>query len=80
MSAKSVKLHLSKYGLKSKEPQKIEGALVLGLKVFKLNGKLYWKIYKKPLDSDEPTTKRHLFSYGGKVIGHFPVCGWLRPS
>ncbi|KAI0985745.1 hypothetical protein GJ496_011070 [Pomphorhynchus laevis] len=35
MSAKSVKLHLSKYGLKSKEPQKIDAVRVIGLKSLK---------------------------------------------
>ncbi|KAI0977712.1 hypothetical protein GJ496_005711 [Pomphorhynchus laevis] len=77
MSAKSVKLYLSKYGLESKVPRKIDGAQVLGLNVFKMNGKLNWKRDNKPLDSDVPTTKRQLFSFCGKVIGHFPVCGWL---
>ncbi|KAI0983140.1 hypothetical protein GJ496_005970 [Pomphorhynchus laevis] len=63
MSAKSVKLHLSKYGLESKDPHKIDDARVLGLKVYKMHGKLYWKRDNKPLNSDVPTTKRHLFSF-----------------
>ncbi|KAI0978082.1 hypothetical protein GJ496_011972 [Pomphorhynchus laevis] len=34
----------------------------------------------KPLDSEVPIIKRQLFSFCRKVIGHFPVCRWLRPS
>ncbi|KAI0981173.1 hypothetical protein GJ496_011194 [Pomphorhynchus laevis] len=44
------------------------------------DGELYWKRDNKPLDSDVQTTKRQLFSFCTKVIGHFPVCGLLRPS
>ncbi|KAI0978015.1 hypothetical protein GJ496_001777 [Pomphorhynchus laevis] len=43
-------------------------------------GSYIWKRDNKPLDSDVSTTKRQLFSFCGKGIGHFPVCGWLRPS
>ena len=79
VSASQVREHLAKYGLVTKEPESIRDARVLGLRVKKSNsGKLGWS-RDNSLDHDiDSLTKRKLFSLCGKLVGHYPVGGWLR--
>ncbi|XP_067944958.1 uncharacterized protein [Watersipora subatra] len=74
-----VRSHLLKFGLVTKEPVDLREARVLGLRVtISKKGICTWQ-----RDSAVPTvesirTKRDLFSACGKLIGHYPVAGWLR--
>lgn len=74
-----VKTHLEEYGLITKDPVSLNDARVLGLRVSRnAQGVKVWK-----RDSELPVirdhlTKRELFSVFGKLVGHYPVAGWLR--
>ena len=71
--------HLSNYGLKCKAPESVvNGARVLGLRVWRERGKLLWKRDNDLEEVHTKLTRRVVFSYCGKIIGHYPVCGWLR--
>ena len=71
--------HLSNYGLKCKVPKSVvNGAQVLGLRVWGERGKLLWKRDNDLEEVPTKLTRRMVFSYCGKAIGHYPVCGWLR--
>lgn len=70
---------LNKFGLDAKPPEGLSGARVLGLKVQKKNDIFYWKRDNDLERLTEVKTKRELFSFCGKLTGHFPVANWLRP-
>lgn len=72
--------HLHRYGLHTKPPERIEEACVLGLQLRNVPGDgLCWSRGKKLPDVDmKCMTRRELFSICGKLIGHYPVAGWLR--
>lgn len=70
---------LRKYGLESKPAETISGARVLGLRVYERNGRLLWKRDNFTEPPRDRMTKRELFSFCGKLVGHFPVAKWLRP-
>ncbi|KAK4322347.1 hypothetical protein Pmani_006904 [Petrolisthes manimaculis] len=74
-----VEQHLARYGLTSKTPERVaDGARVLGLRVWGKDDKLYWKRDNNVGEVPNRLTRRLVFSYCGKLLGHFPVCGWLR--
>lgn len=74
-----VERHLANYGLTSKTPERVaDGARVLGLKVWGEHGNLFWRRDNSVGDVPSQLTRRSVFSYCGKLLGHFPVCGWLR--
>jgi len=76
--ARSVAQHLRKFGLESKEPEALDGCRVLGLNVTKEKGVYVWRRSNiLPVVSNE-MTKREVFSICGKLVGHYPICGWLR--
>lgn len=79
VTAEDVKSHLLTYGLISKDPVPLDNTRVLGLRVVKDDhGVFRWsRDGDIPVLSDKPT-KRELFSVCGKLIGHYPVAGWLR--
>ncbi|KFD58278.1 hypothetical protein M513_01041 [Trichuris suis] len=63
VKASRVEQHLARYGLLCKVHERVaEGARVLGLRVW----------------GSTQLTRRSVFSYCGRLTGHFPVCGWLR--
>ena len=76
-----VKNHLTKYGLETKEPVPLSDARVLGLRVVAAEDGLHkWKRDGElPVLSETPT-KREMFSVFGKLVGHYPVAGWLRTA
>ena len=41
-------------------------------------GGLFWKRDNKIADLPNKLTCRSVFSYCSKLVGHYPVCGWLR--
>ncbi len=82
VSASQVEALLNKYGLECKPSVPLVGARVLGLRIFKdpSDADLKWK-RDNQLDAPfEGMTKRQLFSFCGKLLGHFPVASWLRPA
>lgn len=82
-SASRVREHLHCYGLESKEPASLDGGRVLGIALKKAsNGHLVMsrgtKLSSYVSETSE-ITKRGLFSLCGRLTGHYPVAGWLRP-
>ena len=80
VTAHKVKEHLLTYGLVSKPPENIEQARILGLQLYKTkDGSLQWKRGNEiPKVEDNELTRREFFSICGKLIGHYPIGGWLR--
>ena len=79
VEAKQVESHLCNFGLTSKPHERlVDGARVLGLRVCGQQGKLVWKRDSKLRDPPTRLKRREVFSYSGELVGHFPVCGWLR--
>ena len=81
VSVAEVSSHLARYGLRTKPAETFETSRVLGLQLYEDKGNgLSWKrgnVIPKGLDQNS-LTKRELFSICGKLIGHYPVVGWLR--
>ena len=79
VEAKQVESHLSNFDLTSKPHERlVDGASLLGLRVCGQQGKLVWKRDSKLRDPPTRLKRREVFSYSGELVGHFPVCGWLR--
>ena len=79
VSVERVKQHLTEYGLESKDPEPLDGARVLGLRVSQRNGDVVWRRDNVlPELSGEVCTRRELFSVCGRLVGHYPRAGWLR--
>ncbi|KRX75687.1 hypothetical protein T06_6542 [Trichinella sp. T6] len=55
-----------------------DGAHLLGLKVWGEQGKLMLKRDNDVGVAADELTRRSVFLYCGKLVAHFPVCGWLR--
>ena len=73
-----VRGHLAKFGLTSKPAVKLKEAKALGLQLAECDdGRISWKRGSAWTD-EEVTTKRHVFSWCGKIVSHYPVAGWLR--
>lgn len=69
---------LNSYGLSTKEPEQLDGARVLGLRVTDNGGRYQWsRDGSLPVIPNE-LSKRELYSICGQWLGHFPVAGWLR--
>ena len=86
ISADAVSAHLLKFGLRCKPAERVaDGARVLGLKVeqrgqSKTDARLSWSRGNEVPVKPEVITRRSVFSFCGKMVSHFPVCGWLRPA
>ena len=81
VSSARVCQHLKKFGLEPKSPEPLDGGRVLGLRVGREDDRLVWRRDNcLCLGSENVKTKRDVFSLCGKLIGHFPVAGWLRPA
>lgn len=79
VSVVKVKEHLVKYGLLSKEPERLSSARVLGLRVEASDKDiLVWGRDCELPKVESDVTKRGLYSICGKYIGHYPVARWLR--
>ena len=71
---------LGTYGLEAKEPEFLDGARVLGLKVSKGEGGCRW-CRDNAVDEIKPCmSRREVFSWCGQLVGHLPVANWLRPA
>lgn len=82
-TAENVKSMLSTYGLICKEAETIKSTRILGLRTFVQDDEVKWKRddanFVKEAIRQENLTKKDIFSICGKLIGHFPICNWLRP-
>ena len=80
ISAQFIEKHLSRYGLECKPAERVtDRARVLGLNVWGGGrGELRMKRNNAFGDFPDTLTRRSVFSFFGKLIGHLPVCGWLR--
>ncbi|KRX79665.1 hypothetical protein T06_11433 [Trichinella sp. T6] len=73
-----VKRHLAHYGLTCKTHERAaDGARLLGLKIWGQRRKLMWRRDNDVGGMPDVLTRRSVFSYCGKLVSHFPVCGWL---
>ena len=71
--------HLKKFGLITKAPESLEGGAALGLKLqANERGVLDFFRGNEIPDVPERLTRRDLFSICGKLVGHYPIAGWLR--
>ena len=71
---------LTRFGLEAKTPEVLNGARILGLKVNKSGDDFVWKRDNVVDFNTDISTRRELFSFCGKLIGHFPIARWLRPA
>ena len=79
-TAEQVRNHLTHYGLVCKPAETVSnGTRVLGLHVWGERGVLRWKRCNELPEAPRTITRRAVFSWGGKLLSHLPVCGWLRP-
>ena len=79
VSATRVKQYLAYFGLKSKEPERLQnGVRVLGLTVREKDKMLIWERVNEVPSVPQVLTWRSVFSFCGKLVGHFPVVKWLR--
>ena len=71
--------HLTRFGLESKPPELLDGGTALGLKLNRRkDGTLGFTRGNDVPEIPEFVTKRMLFSICGKMVGHYPIAGWLR--
>ena len=77
VSAGEVVAHLKNFGLATKPPEPLEGGAALGLKLERIGGELQFRRVTEIVEIPYLFTKRELFSLCGKLVGHYPVVGWL---
>ncbi|KAF4737831.1 hypothetical protein FOZ62_029141, partial [Perkinsus olseni] len=78
-----VRHRFDQFHLPSKEPESLDSgsARVLGLQLYPSpGGVLHWG--RRPdisLELPARLTRRAIFSWTGRLTGHYPICNWLRP-
>ena len=75
---KDVVEHLKGFGLTAKSPESVDGGAVLGLKLMNKMGKLMFRRGNEIPAIEGEISRRELFSICGKLLGHYPVAGWLQ--
>lgn len=71
--------HLNDFGFVTKPPEQLDGGAALGLKLRKNDrGELQFSRGNKIPEVVPSLNRRELFSVCGKLVGHYPVAGWLR--
>ncbi|XP_067943371.1 uncharacterized protein [Watersipora subatra] len=83
LGLEELRKHFAKYGLATKKPEGLDGGRLLGISL-KGNTRGHLQMSRGTALSEihlEPAglTKRQLFSFCGRLVGHYPVTGWLRP-
>lgn len=79
VTAEELIQHLSKFGLITKPPEPLDGGAALGLKIERnKSGELMFSRGNELPVIPESLTRRELFSVFGKLVGHYPIAGWLR--
>ena len=77
ISTKEVE-HLKGFGLTAKSPESLDGGAALGLKLMNKMGKLIFRRGNEIPEIEGEISRQELFSICGKLLGHYPVAGWLR--
>ena len=78
----ATKTQLARYGLEAKPAVDVADTRVLGLQLSSAGkGGITWT-RRSDVDLSLPSlpTSRQVASWCGKLLGHYPVCGWLRPA
>ena len=79
LSAQAVKEHFESFGLTCKEPECLQDwAKVLGLHMSGSEEGLCWRRSGDVLAVPSNVTRCSIFSVCRKLVGHYPMCGWLR--
>lgn len=79
LSAEKLIAHLNKFGLATKPPERLDGGAALGLRLERgRSGELVFSRGNILPVLPKSLTRRELFSVCGKLVGHYPVAGWLR--
>ena len=77
MTAEKVRDHVNTYRLTTK-PSELENRMALGLKLWwNKAGKLMFRKGNETPEVTESLTKQELFLVCGKLVGHYPIVGWL---
>ena len=73
---------LERYGLQAKPAVDISTTRVLGLQLSKQHdGTVLWACRSdQSMSLPEQPTRRQVYSWCGRLVGHYPVVGWLRPA
>ncbi|XP_065185766.1 uncharacterized protein LOC135816500 [Sycon ciliatum] len=72
---------LAAYGLPTKPAEPMEESRVLGMQLkANADGAMGWSRREIDLEPPPKMTRRKVFSWCGRLIGHYPVCSWLRPA
>ena len=78
-STAHVRKLLSDYRFVCKDPKRLQdGAKALSLQVWGENATLRWKWGSEVPNVPHVVTHQNIFSLCGKLVGHFPVFGWIR--
>ena len=79
VTAERVREHVNTYGLTAKTTEALEDEIALDLKLRRnKEGKLVFGRGTEIPEVQGDLTKRELFSVCGKLVGHYPIVGWLR--
>ena len=78
ISTKEVVEHLKGFGLTVKSPESLDRGAALGLKLMNKTGKLMFRRGNEIPEIVGEISRQELFSIPGKLLGHYPVAGWLR--
>ena len=70
--------HLESHGLLAKPPESLANGCALGLKLeINVEGALDFRREIELPEVEERMTRRQWFSLSGRLVGHYPVVGWL---
>ena len=76
-----VAAELARYGLPTKPAEELPTARVLELQLFQTaGGEVNWRRRETDLSVQNGATRHEVFKWCGKLVSHYPVCGWLRPA
>ena len=79
VTAEKVRGHVEEYGLTAKPVESLDGGAALGLKLWQDGqGNLVFRRGNEIPEVGTELSKRELFSICGKLVGHYPIAGWLR--
>eukprot|EP00117_Sycon_ciliatum_P034859 scpid46653/ scgid26524/ len=78
-----VAAELAAYGLPTKPAEPLTKSRVLGMQLRNDDDndcRTQWTRRDIDLEPPPKLTKRSLFAWCGRLIGHYPICSWLRPA
>jgi hypothetical protein len=79
LSSDDLIAYLKDYGFLTKPAERLSGGAALGLKLTSdAQGELWFRRGNTVPHIEEKMTRRQLFSLCGKLVGHYPIAGWVR--